>query len=301
MNWLPHVVTDIFNDTKEPDPCRAALQVWGQKLFHGPQQSSPSVVFWARRSLSTVHDKLNDCYLWNKNFFFVIHGNKERSGNNHFQFAMLLLTECFFPQRSKCINSHWSLRWSSIYLFSQKSSPFTSKVASTNSNSSRKPQENSRLKNARSILNDPSFSRLWGSFLLTLFLGFFVFFISSFISSLWGTSILLSIRSSCLQAGQLCVPSLLPGSKASFDAHILTLNLCEFWGSQAPCSYWAHGIQLGSWLFGEMEMEDIHHFDGEKIYSRKLHLGKTATNNRSDRKNSFLGAICLLRKIAASI
>lgn len=225
-------------------------------------------------SWMTVIFGIRTFFLW----YMVI--RRGVSGNNHFQFAMLLLTECFFPQRSKCINSHWSLRWSSIYLFSQKSSPFTSKVASTNSNSSRKPQENSRLKNARSILNDPSFSRLWGSFLLTLFLGFFVFFISSFISSLWGTSILLSIRSSCLQAGQLCVPSLLPGSKASFDAHILTLNLCEFWGSQAPCSYWAHGIQLGSWLFGEMEMEDIHHFDGEKIYSRKLHLGKTATKIR---------------------
>lgn len=227
----------------------------------------------------------------------VRHGNKEKSGNNHFQFVMLLLTECFFPQRSKCINSHWSLRWSSIYPFSKKNSPFSLKVASTNSNSSRKPQENSRFKNGRSILNDPSFSRLWGSFLLTLFQFVFVFFISSIISSIWGTSIPLSKHSSCLQAGQLRVPSLLPGSKASFDAHILTLDLCEFGGSQAPCSYWAQG----SWLFGEMEMGDIHHFDGEKIYSRKLHLGKTATNNRSDRKNNFLGAICLLRKMAASI
>lgn len=95
------------------------------------------------------------------------------SGNNHFQFVVLLLTECFSSQRSKCINSHWSLRWSSRYLFSQKNTSFTSKVAFTNSNSSRKPQENSRFKNSRSILNDPSFFRLWGSFLLTNFISFF--------------------------------------------------------------------------------------------------------------------------------
>lgn len=96
------------------------------------------------------------------------------SGNNHFQFVVLLLTECFSSQRSKCISSHWSLRWSSRYLFSQKNTSFTSKVAFTNSNSSRKPQENSRFKNSRSILNDPSFFRLWGSFLLTNFISFFV-------------------------------------------------------------------------------------------------------------------------------
>lgn len=48
-------------------------------------------------------------------------------------------------------------------------------------------------------------------------------------------------------------------------------------------------------------MEDIHHFDDEKIYSRKLHIGKTVTKNRSDRKNNFLGPICLFRKMAASI
>lgn len=186
----------------------------------------------------------------------------------------------FFPQRSKCINSHWSLRWSSIYLFSQKNSPFTSKWLSQIAI----PQENSRFKNSRSILNDPSFSRPW----------IFFFFL---ISSPWGTCILLSIHSSCLQAGQLCVPSLLPGSRASFDAHILTLCLREFWGSWALCSYWAQGCQLP----GKMEMEDIHHFDGEKIYSRKLHLGKTATNNRLDKKNNFLGPICCLRKMAASI
>lgn len=63
----------------------------------------------------------------------------------------------FFPQRSKCINSHWSLKWSSIYLFSQKTSPFTSKWLSQIAI----PQENSRFKNSRSILNDPSFSRPW--------------------------------------------------------------------------------------------------------------------------------------------
>lgn len=185
-------------------------------------------------------DKLNDCYLWNKlSFWWDMLIKRRASGNNHFQFVIPVLTEVFSPQRSKCINSHWSLRCSSIYLFSQKTSSFTSKVAFTNNNTTRKPQENSKFKNRRSILNDPSFSRLWG--FTNIFSFFFVFFISSFISFLWGTSNLLSIHSSCLQTGELCVPSLLPGSKALFDAHILTLCLHEFWGSQAPCSYWAQG------------------------------------------------------------
>lgn len=44
-------------------------------------------------------DKLNDCYLWNKNAILVI--KRRVSGKNHFQFLMLLLTECFFPRKKQ--------------------------------------------------------------------------------------------------------------------------------------------------------------------------------------------------------
>lgn len=55
----------------------------------------------------------------------------------------------------------------------------------TNNNSSRKPQENSRFKNNRSVLKDLSFSRLWGSFLLNFISFFFLSFLFPFLSHLY--------------------------------------------------------------------------------------------------------------------
>jgi len=156
---------------------------------------------------------------------------------------MLMLTACFFPLRSKRINSHWSLRYSSIYLFSQKTSPFTSKAAFTNNNSVRKLQENARFKNSRLILNALSFSRLQGSFLFTIFIS--LLFCSSFPLSYHPcgepASYCPQITPASRQASCVSPHCCLDITKASPDAHFLTVCLPEFWSSQAPCSYLAQG------------------------------------------------------------
>lgn len=146
-------------------------------------------------------------------------------GNNHFHFMMFMPTECFSPPpwtpqppRRKHINLHSSLRYSSTYLFSQKNhQKLLSQIMTV-----RKLKENSRFKNRRLILNDFSFSRIWGSLLFTIFFSLLL------CTSMWDTSILLSIESFCLQialivSSHYCTVI----TKASFDvsfSHSISVN-----------------------------------------------------------------------------